>query len=45
MSSTTDLPNLDSLEFLPYINDTGELPVELQNQIGIYAIFQMRQGF
>jgi hypothetical protein len=43
MSSTTDLPNLDSLEFLPYINDTGELPVELQNQIGIYAIFDRSQ--
>jgi hypothetical protein len=43
MSSTTDFPNLDRLEFLPYINDTGELPVELQNQIGIYAIFDRSQ--
>jgi hypothetical protein len=39
MSSTTDLPSLDSLEFLAYINDAGELPEKLQNQIGIYAIF------
>jgi hypothetical protein len=38
MSSTTDLPSLESLEFLPYINDVGELP-EFQNQVGIYAIF------
>jgi hypothetical protein len=39
MLSTTDLPSLESLEFLPYINDAGELPEQLQNQIGIYAIF------
>jgi hypothetical protein len=39
MSSTSDLPSLGSLEFLPYINDAGELPEQLQNQIGIYAIF------
>jgi hypothetical protein len=39
MSSTTDLPSLESLEFLPYINDVGELPESLQNQVGIYAIF------
>jgi hypothetical protein len=39
MSSTTDLPSLEGLEFLPYINDVGELPESLQNQVGIYAIF------
>jgi hypothetical protein len=43
MSSTSDLPSLDSLEFLPYINDAGELPDSLQNQIGIYAIFDESQ--
>jgi hypothetical protein len=43
MSSITDLPSLDSLEFLPYINDAGELPDSLQNQIGIYAIFDKSQ--
>jgi hypothetical protein len=43
MSSTSDLPSLDSLEFLPYINDAGELPNSLQNQIGIYAIFDKSQ--
>jgi hypothetical protein len=39
MSSASDLPSLESLEFLSYINDRGELPQQLQNQIGIYAIF------
>jgi hypothetical protein len=43
MSANTDLPSLDSLDFLPYINDAGELPASLQNQIGIYAIFDSSQ--
>jgi hypothetical protein len=43
MSSTSDLPSLSSLEFLAYINDAGELPNTLQNQIGIYAIFDKSQ--
>ena len=43
MSSTSDLPSLNSLEFLAYINDAGELPDSLQNQIGIYAIFDESQ--
>jgi hypothetical protein len=43
MSSTTDIPSLDSLEFLSYINDVGELPTQLQNQIGIYAVFDQSQ--
>ncbi len=43
MSSTSDLPSLSSLEFLPYINNVGELPETLQNQIGIYAIFDRSQ--
>jgi hypothetical protein len=43
MSSTSDLPSLGSLEFLPYIDGAGELPEQLQNQIGIYAIFDESQ--
>ena len=43
MSSITDLPSLDSLEFLDYVNNVGELPETLQNQIGIYAIFDRSQ--
>jgi hypothetical protein len=34
-----DFPSLASLEFLPYIDDQGELPSELSAKIGIYAIF------
>jgi hypothetical protein len=43
MSANTDIPSLSSLEFLPYINDVGDLPEQLQNQIGIYAIFDKSQ--
>lgn len=43
MSSSSDLPSLDSLEFSPYINESGELPDKFQHQIGIYAIFDESQ--
>ncbi|PSB55802.1 GIY-YIG nuclease family protein [Chamaesiphon polymorphus] len=43
MSSSTDIPSLESLDFLPYIDDAGELPIQLQNKIGIYAIFDESQ--
>jgi hypothetical protein len=35
----SDNPALASLEFLPYINDAGQLPEELQGKVGVYAIF------
>jgi hypothetical protein len=43
MTSSSDLPNLADLAFLPYIDDSGELPSKLQSQIGIYAIFDRTQ--
>ncbi len=43
MSSSSNIPSLESLEFLVYIDDAGELPGSLQNQIGIYAIFDESQ--
>jgi hypothetical protein len=43
MSSITDIPSLSSLDLLAYIDDEGELPNRLQNQIGIYAIFDKSQ--
>jgi hypothetical protein len=44
MSSTTNIPSLGSLEFLAYIDTAGELPAQLQQQIGIYAIFDQTQA-
>jgi hypothetical protein len=37
---TTDtIPSLTSLEPLPYIDENGELPAQLQGKVGVYAIF------
>ncbi|MBD2773619.1 GIY-YIG nuclease family protein [Iningainema tapete] len=35
----TDIPSLASLESIPYIDDNGQLPEQLQSKIGVYAIF------
>lgn len=39
MTSQTDIPTLTSLDFLPYIDDRGQLPEQLQGKVGVYAIF------
>lgn len=33
------IPSLADLDYIPYLDDTGNLPEELQGKIGIYAIF------
>lgn len=33
------IPSLQNLEYIPYLDDTGNLPEEFQGKIGIYAIF------
>ncbi|MGL5508785.1 MAG: GIY-YIG nuclease family protein [Microcoleaceae cyanobacterium] len=33
------MSSLENLEYLPYINTEGKLPLELQGKIGVYAIF------
>ncbi|NER78402.1 MAG: GIY-YIG nuclease family protein [Leptolyngbya sp. SIO1D8] len=43
MTSQTALPTLAELPFYPYLNAEGGLPMELQRQIGIYAIFDHEQ--
>jgi hypothetical protein len=35
----SDHPSLASLEFIPYVNNAGQLPEELQGKVGVYAIF------
>ena len=32
-------PDLASLEFLPYVNEVGQLPEALAGKVGVYAIF------
>ena len=33
------IPELSQLEYLPYINSEGKLPLSLQGKIGVYGIF------
>jgi hypothetical protein len=35
--------SLVNLEYIPYINDQGLLPTELQGKIGVYAIFDQEK--
>ncbi|MEO1377110.1 MAG: GIY-YIG nuclease family protein [Cyanobacteria bacterium J06635_10] len=39
MATETNIPSLTTLEYIPYINDKGELPEQYQRKIGVYAIF------
>ncbi|NEP14442.1 MAG: GIY-YIG nuclease family protein [Symploca sp. SIO2C1] len=39
MTTETQTPSLSELDYLPYLDDTGNLPEDLQKKIGIYAIF------
>jgi hypothetical protein len=35
----SETPSLANLEFIPYVNDVGQLPEEFQGKVGVYAIF------
>lgn len=37
------MPALSSLEFIPYLDDRGQLPEQLQGKVGVYAIFDQAQ--
>ncbi len=39
MATETNTPNLTNLEYIPYIDEKGELPEQFQGKIGVYAIF------
>ncbi|KAF3888893.1 MULTISPECIES: GIY-YIG nuclease family protein [Nostocales] len=39
MADETNIPSLKSLEYIPYIDDCGQLPEQLQGKIGVYAIY------
>lgn len=39
MTSETEISSLADLDYIPYLDDTGNLPDDLQGKIGIYAIF------
>lgn len=39
MTSETEISSLADLDYISYLDDTGNLPEDLQGKIGIYAIF------
>lgn len=43
MSTQVEIPSLDSLEYLAYLNNDGCINEELQGKIGVYAIFDQAQ--
>lgn len=44
MTNETNLPNLQSLSYISYIDENGQLPEDLQGKIGVYAIFNQEQS-
>ena len=36
---TTDNPSLVSLEYIPYLDEDGQLPAQFSGKVGVYAIF------
>lgn len=43
MTTETNILSLASLEYIPYIDDSGQLPEQFQGKIGVYAIFNQEQ--
>ena len=44
MPTQTNIPQLTSLEYLPYIDENGNLPEQYQGKIGVYAIFDQEKS-
>ena len=43
MALETNLSSLAALEYIPYIDDRGQLPEQFQGKIGVYAIFDQEK--
>lgn len=39
MTTQTDIPTLASLDYIPYLDDSGQIDESLQGKVGVYAIF------
>jgi hypothetical protein len=44
MTSETQIPSITELEYIPYLDETGNLPEQLSGKIGIYAIFDQEKN-
>lgn len=43
MSTQTETPTLSSLEYLPYLDESGCIQKDVQGKIGVYAIFNQEK--
>jgi hypothetical protein len=43
MTTETNITALNTLEYLPYIDENGQLPEQFQGKIGAYAIFDQEK--
>ena len=43
MTTETDIPSLASLEYIPYIDASGQLSEQFQSKVGVYAIFDQEK--
>ncbi|BAB75695.1 GIY-YIG nuclease family protein [Anabaena sp. FACHB-709] len=43
MTTEINIPNLVNLEYIPYIDENGQLPENYQEKIGVYAIFDQEK--
>lgn len=43
MTTQTDRPTLASLEYIPYLDDAGQINQMFQGKVGVYAIFNQNQ--
>lgn len=43
MTSETDIPSLASLEYISYIDASGQLPEQFHSKVGVYAIFDQEK--
>ncbi|VXD11514.1 conserved hypothetical protein [Planktothrix serta PCC 8927] len=43
MTTPTEIPPLNSLDYIPYLDENGKIPESLQGQIGVYAIFNQEK--
>ena len=43
MTSQKPVPSLTDLEYIPYLDQSGDLPQNLQGKIGVYAIFDQEK--
>ncbi len=43
MTTQTNYPTLASLEYLPYLDDAGQINNAFQGKVGVYAIFNQNQ--